>query len=100
VPGHTEHNHALIDEDAGVAITGDTVFGADHRGLPTGYFHHPPAVYSEAPGAAEENLARLLDYEFDVALVSHGSSVTQNAREKLDQYVNFPGRQRYVNRDS
>ncbi|RRJ34059.1 MBL fold metallo-hydrolase [Halocatena pleomorpha] len=52
VPGHTKHNHALIDEDAGVAIMGDTVFGADHRGLPTGYFHHLPAVYSDDPRAA------------------------------------------------
>lgn len=92
VPGHTEDNHALIDENAGVAVMGDTVFGADHRGLPRGYFHHPPAVYSQNPEAAEENLDRLLGYEFDVALVSHGSSVTENACEKLDRYVNFPGK--------
>lgn len=92
VPGHTVDNYALIDEDDRVAVMGDTVSGADQRGLPTGYFHHPPAIYSQNPEDAEENLAALLDYEFDVALVSHGSSVTENAREKLDRYVNFPGK--------
>lgn len=92
VPGHAADNHALIDEDAGVGVMGDTVSGADQRGLPAGYFHHPPAVYSDDTAAAEENIARLLDYEFDVALVFHGSSVLDDAREKLDRYVNFPGK--------
>jgi len=31
-------------------------------------------------------------YEFDAALVYHGSSVTEGARGVLDRYVNFPGR--------
>lgn len=92
VPGHEPDNHALIDEDAGIAVMGDAVSGADQRGLPEGYFHLPPAVYSEDLNEAEENLTRLLDYDFDVGLVYHGSSVTENAREKLDRYVNFPGK--------
>jgi glyoxylase-like metal-dependent hydrolase (beta-lactamase superfamily II) len=92
VPGHEADNHALIDEDVGVAVMGDAVSGADQRGLPPGYFHLPPAVYSQNLNEAEENLERLLAYEFDVGLVYHGSSVTENAREKLGRYVNFPGK--------
>lgn len=92
VPGHEPDNHALIDEDAGIAVMGDAVSGADQRGLPTGYFHLPPAVYSQNLNDAEENLNTLLAYEFDVGLVYHGSSVTENARDKLDRYVNFPGK--------
>ena len=92
VPGHEPDNHALIDEDVGIAVMGDAVSGADQRGLPVGYFHLPPAVYSQNLNEAEENLARLLDYEFDVGLVYHGSSVTENARDTLDRYVNFPGK--------
>lgn len=92
VPGHEPDNHALIDEDAGIAVMGDAVSGADQRGLPAGYFHLPPAVYSENLNEAEANLDRLLAYEFDVGLVFHGSSVTEHAREKLDRYVNFPGK--------
>jgi len=92
VPGHAPDNHALVDEDAGIAVMGDAVSGADQRGLPAGEFHLPPAVYSTDLGEAEESLDRLLDYEYDVGLVYHGSSVTENAREKLDRYVNFPGK--------
>lgn len=91
-PGHEPDNHALIDEDAGVAVLGDALSGADQRGLPAGYFHLPPAVYSQNLNEAEESLERLLDYEFDTGLVYHGSSVTEQARMKLERYVHFPGK--------
>ncbi|MFC4247381.1 MBL fold metallo-hydrolase [Natribaculum luteum] len=91
VPGHEPDNHALVDEAAGVAVMGDAVSGADQRGLPAGYFHLPPAVYSQNLNRAEESLERLLEYEFDAGLVYHGSSVTEDAREKLERYVNPPG---------
>ncbi|MDY6818739.1 MAG: MBL fold metallo-hydrolase [Halobacteriales archaeon] len=92
VPGHEPDNHALIDEDAGIAVMGDAVSGADQRGLPAGHFHLPPAVYSQDLNQAEENLERLLAYDFEVGLVYHGSSVLEAADEKLDRYVNFPGK--------
>lgn len=90
VPGHEPDNHALIDEEAAIAVMGDAVSGADQRGLPAGYFHLPPALYSQDLNEAEENLERLLDYEFDVGLVFHGSSVLEDASGKLDRYVNVP----------
>lgn len=92
VPGHEPDNHALIDEKAGIAVMGDAVSGADQRGLPAGHFHLPPAAYSRDLHEAEANLERLLSYEFDVGLVYHGSSVLEDARGKLDRYVNFPGK--------
>jgi glyoxylase-like metal-dependent hydrolase (beta-lactamase superfamily II) len=92
VPGHEPDNHALIDEEAGIAVLGDAVSGADQRGLPSGHFHLPPAVYSQDLNQAEESLERLLSYEFEVGLVFHGSSVTENASGKLDRYVNFVGK--------
>ena len=91
VPGHGPDNYAFVDEDAGIAVMGDAVSGADQRGLPAGYFHLPPAVYSADLNLAEDSLERLLAYEFDVGLVFHGSSVTENAREKLERYVHLPG---------
>ena len=91
-PGHEPDNHALIDETEGIAVMGDAVSGADQRGLPAGHFHLPPEIYSDDLNQAERSLERLLDYEFDVALVYHGSSVTEDARAKLDRYVNFPGK--------
>lgn len=89
VPGHGQDNHALIDEEAGIAVMGDAVSGADQRGLPEGYFHLPPGVYSEDLNEAEANLERLMEYEFDVGLVFHGSSVLSDADRKLERYVNF-----------
>ena len=92
VPGHERDNHALVEESAGVAVLGDALSGADQRGLPIGYFHLPPAAYSENLNEAEESLEALLEYDFDVGLVFHGSSVLQDARSKIDRYVNFPGK--------
>jgi glyoxylase-like metal-dependent hydrolase (beta-lactamase superfamily II) len=94
VGGHTPGSSALVDEDSGIAICGDTLNGADRRGLPAGYLIHPPQAThaGQSPQAvvtAEENLVRLLNYEFDVALVYHGSSVLDRASEKLYEYINF-----------
>jgi hydroxyacylglutathione hydrolase len=87
VPGHRAHQHALIDEEGGVAVLADAVSGADQRGLPEGYFHLPPGVYTDDLNRAEESLERLTDFEFDAGLVYHGSSVLSNADEKLEAYV-------------
>ena len=92
VPGHAEDSYVLIDEDQSVAIIGDALMGADLRGLPEGYLIMPPEVYSDDLNVAERNLQKLLEYEFDAALVFHGSSVLENASDKLDIYVEFPGK--------
>ena len=86
-PGHVSHQHLFVDERRGVAVMADAASGTDQRGLPTGYFHLPPGVYSESLAEAEESLAKLRDYEFDVGLVYHGSSVLEGASEKLREYV-------------
>lgn len=91
-PGHEPEHHSLIDEERGVAVLGDALSGADQRGLESGRFHLPPAVYSSDLNRAETSLERLLEYEFDVGLVYHGSSVTTDASSKIDRYVNFPGK--------
>ncbi|QCJ47332.1 MBL fold metallo-hydrolase [Haloprofundus sp. MHR1] len=92
VPGHEPDNHALVDVDRGVVVAGDAVSGADQRGLPEGYLILPPAVFSDDLNEAEENLERLLAFEFDAVLVFHGSSVLEGGKEKLDRFVNFPGK--------
>ncbi|ELY50906.1 MBL fold metallo-hydrolase [Natronolimnohabitans innermongolicus] len=92
VPGHASEHHVLIDEDAGYAVLGDAVFGSDARGLPAGYFVLPTAFFSEDVAAADENLERLLEYEFDAGLVFHGSSVRSGAFDKLADFVDFAGK--------
>jgi glyoxylase-like metal-dependent hydrolase (beta-lactamase superfamily II) len=92
VPGHTAHHHALVHEPRSVAALGDAVVGADLRGLPAGRFVLPPGVYSADLNRADASLENLLAYDFDVGLVAHGSSVTENARDKVERFVAFPGK--------
>jgi len=94
-PGHTEDNYALVDEDTNVAVLGDVLIGADRRGMPEGYFVLTEAIYSDDLIAAERNLERLLDYEFEIGLVSHGSSVLEDARDKIESYVEFPAKPKW-----
>jgi glyoxylase-like metal-dependent hydrolase (beta-lactamase superfamily II) len=91
-PGHEPDNHALVDEAAGFIVPGDALFGADLRGFPDGYLLPPPALYSEHLNRAEESIERLLEFEFDAVLVFHGSAVLEGAHERLDAFINFPGR--------
>jgi len=91
VPGHTADSSALVDERRGIAVMGDTVYGSDARGLPPEYPIAPAAGLTENPHDAERNLEALLGYDFDVALVYHGSSITDGASEKLAAYVHYPG---------
>ncbi|MFB6269584.1 MAG: MBL fold metallo-hydrolase [Halobacterium sp.] len=92
VPGHTGDNYALVDESRDVAVMGDAAIGADWRGLPAGYFVLVEGIYSNDLRAAERNLERLQAYDFDVGLVFHGSHVRGDAREKLDAFLDFPGK--------
>lgn len=73
-------------------MLGDALSGADQRGLPAGYFHLPPTVYSQDLNEGEESLEGLLDYEFDIRLVYHSTSVTEDARARLERYVDFLGK--------
>lgn len=91
-PGHTSEHHSLIDENDGIAVLGDAVFGADARGLPEGYFVLPTEYFSADLNRADESLSRLLAYDFDIGLVYHGESVTSDASEKLERFVKFKGK--------
>lgn len=89
VPGHTPGSCAFVDGGGGVAILGDTVFGSDFRGLPPGYLIAPSEHFSADIAAAERNLTRLVEFDFEVGLVYHGRNVETGASEKLEAYVNF-----------
>ena len=92
VPGHTDDTYALLAPDRDLAVLGDVMIGSDWRGLPPGYLLLVEPLYSADPTAAERNAARLQDYEFEVGLVFHGSSVFEDARAKVDDYLDFPNK--------
>lgn len=93
VPGHTPNTSALVDEDRGILVVGDNVFGSDFRGLPPGYVVLPTDHFSADLGQADASLANLLEYDFDTLLVFHGSSVMADAHAKLEAFVNHPGKE-------
>lgn len=90
LPGHRGHQHGLVSPERDVAVLADAVSGSDQRGFPAGRFHLPPAAYSDDLNAAEESLEKLLDFDFDAGLVFHGTSVLEDASEKLADYVYRP----------
>ncbi|MFC6989356.1 MBL fold metallo-hydrolase [Haloplanus sp. GCM10025708] len=94
VPGHEADSYALVNEDDGFAVLGDTVVGADVRGLPAGYFSVHGETYTDDPRAAERNLSKLTAYDFEAGLVFHGSSVLEAASGKIEAYVDGPKRDR------
>lgn len=94
VPGHEDDSYALINEEEDFAILGDTVSGADIRGMPQGYFVIHGEEYTNDLRAAERNLSRFTDYDFEAGLIFHGSSVLQGASDKIEAYVHGPKRDR------
>lgn len=90
VPGHEDDSYALVNEDEGYAILGDTVVGADVRGLPPGYFVIHGEGFTNDTRAAERNLTKLTNYDFEVGLVFHGASVLEGASEKIEAFVDGP----------
>lgn len=94
VPGHEDDSYALVSEERGFAVLGDTVVGADVRGLPAGYLVVHGEGSTHDVRAAERNLTRLTDFDFEVGLVYHGSSVLEGASEKIEAYVDGPKRDR------
>lgn len=91
-PGHTPGCSSLVDEQLGILVPGDALVGSDWRGLPEGYLIPPPEAFSDDLAQAEQNLDKLLEHQFESVLVFHGSSVMNDAKSKLDHFVNFPGR--------
>lgn len=92
LPGHKSDSYAFVDEERRIAVFGDVMNGSDQRGLPAGFLVLPPAVYSTDLIQLEENLERLLAYDFDAAFVFHGSSVLEDAADQVEEFVEFPGK--------
>jgi len=58
--------------------TGDTIFGDDEGNL-----EKPPERYCLDADQAAREIKRLLDYDFDVLLITHGKDTMTDAKEKV-----------------
>ena len=94
VPGHTPGICAIHLPESETLLATDVLDGSDRRGLPPGYLLPPPAVYTWDSEKAEANLEKLLDLEFERAVVTHGTNVDSDARLKLERYLDFIGHYR------
>jgi len=88
-PGHTPDNMAYLLEE--VLVAGDTVAGADSAFAGEGDWSGPlapmTADFNADDAQARESIRTLLDHEFEVVLVSHGPSVTEDGSEAVETLV-------------
>lgn len=89
VPGHTTDNMAYLIDD--VLVAGDTVVGADSIFTAPGDWQGPLAViepgFNTDDDEMRESVPRLLEYSFDVVLVTHGSNVHNDGYGAVETLV-------------
>ena len=78
VPGHSDGNLSYYLRDEKMMIVGDTIFGDD-----VGNLYPPPEKYSKNAGLAACEIRRLLKYDFDSLLLSHGKNILKDAKGKV-----------------
>ncbi len=84
VPGHSAGNIALLLEDEGTLLTGDSVF---NRGDYATELSSPPARFSDDVEQARESIKILLRYPFERAILSHGDHLLENAKAQIATLV-------------
>lgn len=89
-PGHTPGNMAFRYGD--VLIAGDTLVGTDFEPISgdpwSGAFGIvPPSRNTGGDAEAQASVRKLLDYDFEMALVSHGANVYENAQAEVRTLV-------------
>lgn len=88
-PGHTSGNMAFLYED--VLIAGDTVIGSDFDRAAdydwSGRLAMLKPSSHENPTQANQSVERLLEYDFDVVLVTHGSNVLKAGKDEVKKLI-------------
>ena len=82
VPGHSEGNACYYLPKKRAMIAGDTVFGDAERNLTA-----PPERYCLDVNQATRGIWRLLDYDFDSLLYTHGRDVMKDAKARVRELV-------------
>lgn len=82
VPGHSEGNSCYYLKGHRAIIAGDTVFGDENSVLVT-----PPERYCLDAAQAAHEIRRLLAYDFDKLLYTHGKDILKDAKERVQELV-------------
>ena len=80
IPGHTDGNCCYYLPKKKTIIVGDTIFTNEK-----GELIPPPEKYSQNPERAKREIKRLLNYDFNTLLLTHGKNITKNAKEKIKE---------------
>lgn len=81
VPGHTDGNCCYYLPERRCMIIGDTLFRDDR-----GELIPPPERYSKDAEMARREIKRLLNYDFDVLLLTHGENILHDARAEIENF--------------
>jgi glyoxylase-like metal-dependent hydrolase (beta-lactamase superfamily II) len=82
VPGHSEGNCSYYLRKHKAIIGGDTIFGD-----PEGNLTPPPERYCLDVEQATREMGRLLDYEFDAFIYTHGKDIMKDAKRRVRELV-------------
>ena len=82
VPGHSEGNCSYYLRKHKAIIGGDTIFGD-----PEGNLTPPPERYCLDVEQATRGMRRLLDYDFDAFIYTHGKDVMKDAKRRVRELV-------------
>lgn len=77
-PGHTKGNISLLDQEADLLIVGDS-FRTEE-----GVVHPMPDKYNQDSEEHRKSMKKLLDYQFDKAIVAHGHPIHSAAHKLLE----------------
>jgi glyoxylase-like metal-dependent hydrolase (beta-lactamase superfamily II) len=77
-PGHTKGNISLLDQEADLLIVGDS-FRTEE-----GTVHPMPDNYNQDPEEHRRSMKKLLDYQFEKAIVAHGHPIHSTAHKLLE----------------
>ncbi|MDH5201097.1 MAG: MBL fold metallo-hydrolase [Candidatus Bathyarchaeota archaeon] len=80
VPGHSAGNCCYYLPGKKLVIAGDTVFGDEEGNLEA-----PPERYCLDVKQASREIRRLMEYDFDALLITHGKNTMQGAKEKVEK---------------
>lgn len=76
-PGHTPGHISVLDESAGVLVAGDALNGTNEG------IAGPDPDFSEDMVAANASVARLAEFDYEVALFGHGDPVLSGASDRV-----------------
>jgi glyoxylase-like metal-dependent hydrolase (beta-lactamase superfamily II) len=82
VPGHSEGNCSYYLRRHKAIIGGDTIFGD-----PEGNLTPPPERYCLDVEQATREMRRLLDYDFDAFIYTHGKDIMKDAKRRVKELV-------------